>query len=76
MTRIRAAALATVLSLFAGYVLGSCQREDGLPDPPLRTLVPCLPDAGPDDPLACPPPAEVDADVEDAADSHDMTIQE
>ena len=46
--------------------LGFCTREDGLPDPPLQQLVPCNPDAGADDPLACPPTSD-DAGVPDAA---------
>lgn len=47
------------------YALVACQREDGLPDPPLRTLVPCDADAGADEPLVCPPPE--DAGTEDQA---------
>ncbi len=50
MTRL-AMILCTAL-LCAGLLF--CTREDGLPDPPLRQLVPCAPDAGSDDPLACP----------------------
>ncbi len=45
------------------YGLVSCSRETGLPDPPLRGLVPCVADAGPDDPLACPDPAESAPDL-------------
>lgn len=33
-----------------------CSRENGLPDPPVQELVPCVPDAGADDPLVCPEP--------------------
>lgn len=49
----------TRLMLFLALVLlvcglGFCTREDGLPDPPVQQLVPCDPDAGPDDPLVCP----------------------
>lgn len=43
------------------YGLGSCTREDGPPDPPLRALVPCDPDVGADSPLACPESASPDA---------------
>jgi hypothetical protein len=42
------------LWLAAGLALVSCTREDGLPDPPPQTLVPCDPDAGAGAPLACP----------------------
>jgi hypothetical protein len=31
-----------------------CSVEDGAPDPPIRQLVRCSPDAAPSDPLACP----------------------
>jgi len=31
-----------------------CSREDGRPNPPLQELVPCDPEAGADEPLACP----------------------
>ena len=42
--------------------LVTCAREDGLPDPPLQSLVPCDPMAASDDPLACPPAdAAIDA---------------
>lgn len=44
-------------------VLGiHCDREDGLPDPPLQMLVPCDPSAAPDSPSACPPDAAVPVD--------------
>ena len=46
------------LYLAVGLVAGGlvfCTREDGLPDPPPQQLVPCHPDGGSDDPLACPP---------------------
>ena len=42
------------LCALLAYGVVSCTREDGLPDPPLRTLVACDPDAGADSPLACP----------------------
>lgn len=48
--------LAIVLcTMLLGASLLFCTREDGLPDPPLRQLVPCVPDAGSDSPLSCPP---------------------
>lgn len=65
LTKSLATALALTLTIFIAYALSSCTREDGLPDPPLRTLTPCVPDAGEDDPLACPPTPEVDLGVED-----------
>ncbi len=40
-----------------------CDREDGLPDPPVRALVPCDPKAPPGDSTACPDlaaPADMD----------------
>lgn len=58
--------LAVVAFLCLGYGLGACTREDGLPDPPYRALVPChpVPDGGNseqgDDPLACPDPPSPD----------------
>jgi hypothetical protein len=48
---------ALILPLFAALSLSGCTREDGLPDPPARQLVPCQPDAGAGGPLACPPDA-------------------
>ena len=50
MTRL---VLCLITLLLAGGLL-FCTREDGLPDPPIQQLVPCSPDAGADDPLACP----------------------
>ena len=44
-----------------------CSHEDGLPDPPIQELVPCNPDAGDGDPLACP--AAMDASVDAGADA-------
>lgn len=46
-------------------LVATCAREDGEPDPPVQQLVPCHPDAGPGDPLACPTPdAGLDAGVD------------
>lgn len=59
MTRLEAV-LGTVL---LGASLLFCSREDGRPDPPLRPLVPCVPDAGSDDPLTCPKEAEEAGDA-------------
>jgi hypothetical protein len=43
-----------------------CANEDGEPDPPVRGLVPCNPDAGSGDPEACPPrDAGIDARMVD-----------
>jgi hypothetical protein len=54
------------LVLFA-LLAAACNKEDGEPDPPVHELVPCHPDAGSDDPLACPPvDAGGDAAVTDA----------
>lgn len=50
-----ASVLALTMAILLAYALTACTREDGLPDPPVRALVPCVPDAGEDDPLACPP---------------------
>lgn len=47
---------------FALATLATCARDDGEPDPPVRSLVPCHPDAGADDPLACPPPGDAGVD--------------
>jgi hypothetical protein len=49
------------LAFFTVLVVGSlgyCTREDGLPDPPPQQLLPCQPDAGSEEPLACPPPLD------------------
>jgi hypothetical protein len=51
----------TLVMLALLVSVATCNQEDGEPDPPVRELVPCHPDAGSDDPLACPPP--VDAGV-------------
>lgn len=64
MTRaIYLAALCVVLIFL--QVLIACQREDGLPDPPPRELVPCVPDAGAGDPLSCPPLEDAGVSAED-----------
>ncbi len=57
-----------VFMALLGSVLLFCTREDGLPDAPLRQLVPCDRDAGSDDPLACPPASE-DAESSEPADA-------
>jgi hypothetical protein len=44
-----------VVAALLSLVVAACTREDGTPDPPVQTLVPCNPDAGVGDPLACPP---------------------
>jgi hypothetical protein len=44
-----------VYAVAAAVALATCTREDGTPDPPVQQLVPCHPDAGAGDPLACPP---------------------
>ena len=59
-------ALLLVLGL-AIATLVTCARDDGEPDPPLQTLVPCDPTAAVGDPLACPPDAAVDAAPERGA---------
>lgn len=56
MTRLSIVLYPTLLC--AGLLC--CTREDGLPDPPLRQLVPCAPDSGSGDPLTCAKDAEVD----------------
>lgn len=48
------------------YGIGACTREDGLPNPPVRALVPCERDAAAEDPLACPESETTDAAVVDA----------
>ena len=45
------AALVAVIAL----ACARCANENGEPDPPVRGLVPCNPDAGSGDPEACPP---------------------
>ncbi|HUJ59121.1 MAG TPA: hypothetical protein VLX92_11535 [Kofleriaceae bacterium] len=50
-----------LLALVLAALVATCTREDGEPDPPVRQLVPCNPDAGAGDPLACPP---IDAGVD------------
>jgi len=72
MIRMRSLFAALLLTLLVVYAASSCQREDGLPDPPLRTLVPCNPDAGEDDPLACPALPAVDMGSEDLLPSDDL----
>ncbi|MBL9040933.1 MAG: hypothetical protein JNM83_05000 [Myxococcales bacterium] len=57
--------LGLCLLTFLLYAAGSCSRETGLPDPPLRTLVPCVADAAADDPLACPEPEPAEAEPAD-----------
>ena len=58
-------ALFALLLLALVGVLATCARDDGEPDPQPQHLVPCHHDAGPDDPLACPPPdGGVDAGVD------------
>jgi hypothetical protein len=49
---MKAIALVILALLIA---IATCTKDDGEPDPPVRGLVPCHPDAGIDDPLACPP---------------------
>jgi hypothetical protein len=49
--------------------LVTCARDDGQPDPPLQTLVPCDPSGAAGDPLACPPDAAVDAAPDAAPDA-------
>ena len=61
--RKRVVLIVTIGALLFGYVLAACQREDGLPDPPLRSLVPCVPDAAEGDPLACPPVVDMAVDM-------------
>jgi hypothetical protein len=51
-----------VLAIVVAMAAYACTREDGEPDPPVQTLVPCHPDAGSDDPLACPPPVDAGVD--------------
>lgn len=46
-----------------------CTREDGLPDPPFQQLVPCHPDGGGDDPLACPQPSDDSGALDPTADA-------
>jgi hypothetical protein len=56
---MKATALIVLALLIA---IATCTKDDGEPDPPIRELVPCHPDAGNDDPLVCPPTdASVDA---------------
>jgi hypothetical protein len=50
------------LAVVVAMAVYACTQEDGEPDPPTQHLVPCHPDAGSDDPLACPP--AVDAGVD------------
>lgn len=64
MSKLTAGLLAVLLLCGLAY----CTREDGLPDPPPRQLVPCDPDAGTEDPLACPAPSDDAAASPDAAD--------
>ncbi len=49
------------------YGIGACTREDGIPNPPVRALIPCVVDAAPEDPLACPETEYPDAAGLDAA---------
>jgi hypothetical protein len=56
-------AAAVLFALVCGLSIYACARDDGEPDPPLQTLIPCDPDAGVDDPLACAP---VDAGIDGA----------
>jgi hypothetical protein len=48
--------IATTVAL-AIVAMHGCDRDDGQPDPPDQTLVPCDPQAAADDPTACPPDA-------------------
>ena len=57
---MRATALVIVALLIA---IATCTKDDGEPDPPVRGLVPCHPDAGSDDPLTCPPPVDAGVDA-------------
>lgn len=71
-TKSLATAFALTLAILLAYAFSACSREDGLPDPPVRSLVPCVPDAGEDDPLACPAMPEVDLGSEDLTTSADL----
>ena len=42
-------------------LVATCTDETGQPDPPVQQLVPCHPDAGAGDPLACPPATDAGA---------------
>jgi hypothetical protein len=57
---MKAIALVILAILIA---IATCTKDDGEPDPPVRGLVPCHPDAGSDDPLACPPPVDAGVDA-------------
>jgi hypothetical protein len=58
---IRRVAVVFLLALGIAAIGTSCTREDGLPDPPVRQLVPCDPSATPGSPLACPEPVDAGA---------------
>ena len=58
-----------ILALLLVSSLGFCTREDGLPDPPRRELVPCRADAAADDPLACPATSDDSGAAEAAVDA-------
>ncbi len=51
------------LALLVLASIASCSDDTGQPDPPVQQLVPCHRDAGPDDPLACPPPSDAGVDA-------------
>ena len=53
----------TIVTLALLAFVATCNKDDGEPDPPVRALVPCHPDAGSDDPLACPPPVDAGVDA-------------
>jgi hypothetical protein len=60
--------IALLFVVVAAAAIGiTCGRDDGAPDPPLQTLVPCDEGAAPGAPEACPPgDARLDAMRPDA----------
>jgi hypothetical protein len=55
MRRYLAMALRAALVIVVALACTRCASETGEPNPPVRGLVPCNPDAGSSDPEACPP---------------------
>lgn len=53
--------LLTLLVSLGALGLCGCGSDDGLPDPPVRMLVPCDPTPG--SPIACPPDASAIVDA-------------